>query len=99
MNKFSHLERGEESCGGKGRKIYPDGFDGSLRFFPLPLFWSFGSWLVRRVVERRRGGGEILCVNYEEGIWFGRVLLFRLNLGICEQVKRRELKFSNLYIF
>lgn len=68
-------------------------------FFPLPLFWSFGSWLARRVVERRRGGGEILCVNYEEGIWFGRVLLFRLNLGICEQVKRRELKFSNLYIF
>lgn len=37
-------------------------------FFPLPLFWSFGSWLARRVVERRRGGGEILCVNYEEGI-------------------------------
>lgn len=68
-------------------------------FFPLPLFWSFGSWLARRVVERRRGDGEILCVNYEEGIWFGRVLLFRLNLGICEQVKRRELKFSNLYIF
>lgn len=93
MNKFSHLAR-EESCGGKGRKIYPDGFDGSLRFFPSPpllVFWE--------LVERRRGGGEILCVNYEEGIWFGRVLLFRLNLGICEQVKRRELKFSNLYIF
>lgn len=84
-------ERGERFI----RMVLMDRF----AFFPLPLFWSFGSWLARRVVERRRGGGEILCVNYEEGIWFGRVLLFRLNLGICEQVKRRELKFSNLYIF
>lgn len=43
MNKFSHLARGEESCGGKGRKIYPDGFDGSLRFFSLsPSFGLLG---------------------------------------------------------